>query len=246
MFGSMRIEHGFQVEIPDDLPIVGVIDTGVSPIQPFNNLIEDGTINITGDSNTDISGHGTLVAGLVIFGTDLPTSVQNTYKAKCKVLPIKALHRDNDGIDFPRLIEAIKQARREKGVRLFNMSLVFYPKKYNETFSDFAYELDKLAYELDILIFISVGNFDSIALRDLLTVDKHEDHEYPNFFYKLDGTSEIHSCETTNISIPSDSLNNVSVGALAGNLEGDDNSDITPAPIYPEVSPRPTTSCLTS
>jgi len=238
MFGSLRIDHGFEVEVSDNLPFVGIIDTGVNLIAPFNNLIENGGFNITGASNTDISGHGTLVAGLVIFGTDLPASVQDTYKAKCKVLPIKVLHRDNDGIDFPKLINAIKQANIEKGVRILNMSLVFYPKKYNESFSEFAFELDKLAYELDILIFISVGNFDSNALRDLLTTDIHENHQYPDFFYKLDGTSEIHSCENTNISIPSDSLNNISVGALAGNVEEGDNSDITPSSIYPAYYTR--------
>lgn len=238
MLGTLRMEYGFEVEVPENLSTVGIIDTGINAIEPFNNLIVDGGINITGETDTDISGHGTSVAGLAIFGQDLPSSVDNSYVAKCKVLPIKVLHNNNGGINFPMLLEAIKTAKEDKGVRIFNMSLVFYPKRYNEAFSDFAYELDRLSHELDILIFISVGNFDSISLTELLTTDYHNEHDYPEFYYNLNSTSPVHNCENTNISTPSESLNNLSIGALAGNLEDGDNSDLTPLSIYPAYYTR--------
>lgn len=238
MLGTLRMDHGFNVEVPENLPTVGIIDTGVNAIEPFNHLIVDGGINITGETDADHSGHGTLVAGLAIFGQDLPSSVQDTYVAKCKVLPIKVLHNNNGGINFPLLLQAIRTASKDKGVRIFNMSLVFYPKKYNEAFSEFAYELDLLSYELGILIFISVGNFDAHSLTELLTTDFHADHTYPDFYYNLSSTSPVHTCESTNISTPSESLNNISIGALAGNLEGGDNSDVTPTSIYPAYYTR--------
>jgi hypothetical protein len=238
MLGSLRMEYGFSVEIPENLPIIGIIDTGINRIEPFNNLIVDGGINITGETDADHSGHGSLVAGLAIFGQELPSSAENSYVAKCKVLPIKVLHNDNDGINFPLMLKAIRTANRENGVRLFSMSLVFYPKKYNEAFSEFAYELDRLSHELGVLIFISVGNFDSESLRELLTTDFHNDHTYPDFYYKLNATSPVHNCENTNISTPSESLNNLSIGALAGNMADGDNSDITPANIYPAYYTR--------
>lgn len=238
MFGTLRTEYGFEVEIPENLPTIGIIDTGVNAIQPFHNLIVDGGINITGETDADHSGHGTLVAGLAIFGQALPASVKDSYIARCKVLPIKVLHNNTGGIDFPRLLDAVRTANHDKGVRIFNMSLVFYPKKYNEAFSEFAYELDRLSHELGILIFISVGNFDAISLRELLTTDFHADHTYPKFYYKLNTTSPVHNCENTNISTPSESLNNLSIGALAGNIEDGDNSDLTPANIYPAYYTR--------
>lgn len=238
MLGTLRMEYGFEVIVPDNLTTVGIIDTGVNAIEPFNNLIVKGGINITGETDADHSGHGTLVAGLAIFGQDLPASVEDSYVAKCKILPIKVLHYGNGGINFPMLLKAIRTANQVNGVRIFNMSLVFYPKKYNESFSDFAYELDLLSHELGILIFISVGNFDAVSLEELLTRDSHNDHNYPDFYYKLDKTSLVHSCENTNISIPSESLNNLSIGALAGNLETNDSSDITPANIYPAYYTR--------
>ncbi|MBL4905789.1 MAG: S8 family peptidase [Flavobacteriaceae bacterium] len=238
MLGTLRMEYGFEVEVPENLSTVGIIDTGVNTIEPFNNLIVDGGINITGETDSDHSGHGTLVAGLAIFGQDLPASVENSYVAKCKVLPIKVLHNNDGGIDFPMLLQAIRTAKEDKGVRIFNMSLVFYPKKYNEAFSDLAYELDRLSHELGVLIFISVGNFDAISLRELLTIDFHSDHTYPEFFYNLNSTSPVHNCENTNISTPSESLNNLSIGALAGNIEDSDNSDLTPSNIYPAYYTR--------
>ncbi|GAA3510861.1 hypothetical protein GCM10022393_25620 [Aquimarina addita] len=238
MLGTLRMEYGFEVRIPENLSTVGIIDTGVNKIDPFNNLIVDDGINITGETDADHSGHGTLVAGLAIFGQELPSSVQDSYLAKCKVLPIKVLHNNNGGINFPMLLQAIRTANKDHGIRIFNMSLVFYPKKYNEAFSEFAYELDHLSHELGILIFISVGNFDSISLRELLTTDFHNDHSYPEFYYNLNSTSPVHNCENTNISTPSESLNNLSIGALAGNIEDDENSDITPANIYPAYYTR--------
>jgi len=238
MLGTLRMEYGFEVEIPENLATIGIIDTGVNSIDPFNNLIDSGGINITGETDEDHSGHGTLVAGLAIFGQNLPASIEDSYVAKCKVLPIKVLHNNTGGINFPLLLQAVRRANKDNGVRIFNMSLVFHPKKYNEAFSDFAYELDSLSHELGILIFISVGNFDAVSLQELLTIDYHIDHEYPEFFYNLNSSSSVHNCENTNISTPSESINNLSIGSIAGNIEDNDNSDLTPLNIYPAYYTR--------
>jgi hypothetical protein len=111
-------------------------------------------------------------------------------------------------------------------------------KQYNDTYSQFAYELDILAYEEDILMFISVGNFDADSLKGLVIIDAHPDHDYPTFFYNPNGTSPVHRCQNTNISEPAESLNNISVGALAGNLEDADNTDITPNNLSPAYYTR--------
>ncbi|MFC6861515.1 S8 family peptidase [Zunongwangia atlantica] len=238
IFGDLRVSYGFAVKIPQNLPIIGIIDTGVNTIDPFENLVLP-TINITAHPNRDQSGHGTLVAGLCIFGGELPTGIQEEYEAKCRVLPIKVLHRNTDVINFPVMLEAIRTAHQEHGVRIFNMSLTLaLVKNYNETFSNFAYELDKLSYDLDILVLISVGNFDSDSLNELLTQDFHDDHNYPNFFYRINSTSHVHSCKNTNICVPSESMNNLSIGALAGNLNEDDQTDISPSKYHPAYYSR--------
>lgn len=238
MYGDVRFDYGFEVVIPDNLPIIGVIDTGVTTIGPFEGLVVD-TINLTSSNDSDHTGHGTMVAGLAIFGQDFPSTANDTYLAKSKVLSIKTIDQVNDAVDFPALLEAIVAANKDYGVRIFNMSLVFdSPKQYNASYSDFAYELDKLSYDLDIIVFISVGNFNDTSLNELLTIDYHPTHEYPEFFYSLDSDSHVHSCENTNICPPSDSLNNISVGALAGNLERRESSDLTPLSVYPAYYTR--------
>lgn len=239
-YGTVKREYGFNLTTKDSLPLVGIIDTGISNIEPLQPLIEKKYFDHTGTTAFwDEAEHGTMVAGLVIIGDDFYKESLSSYEAKARVIAIKAIHFPEDEINIPRLIKDIKEAKLKYGVRLFNMSLnIPSPKKYNDTFSQFAYELDKLAYEDDILIFLSVGNFDKNSLEDLLISDIHPDHDYPTFFYNLNKTTTSHSCENTNISEPSESLNNVSVGALAGNLESNDNTDISPNSLSPAYYTR--------
>ena len=240
IYGEVRREFGFAAIVPDNLPLVGIIDTGVSRIDPLRDVIAIPSYDHSGNGAFwDETGHGTLVAGIVVYGDDFHTDIKDNYTAKAKIAVIKAIHNTDDEIDIPKLIRDIRDARRSHGIRLFNMSLnIPYSKKYNDGYSQFAYELDKLAHEEDLLLFISVGNINSDYLQELLSEATHPDHEYPTFFYKIDSTSEFHSCRNTNISEPSESLNNVSVGALAGNLEGEDTSDVTPNHLYPAYYSR--------
>lgn len=240
MFGEERREYGFEVDTPDNLPVVGIIDTGVSSIEPLRNLFAGIAYDHTGTgAYWDESGHGTMVAGLVVFGDDFPTQILQRYRAKAKIAIIKPIHNDDDTIDIPRLLNDIRDAKRVHGVRLFNMSLnLNIVKPYNDSFSPFAYELDKLTFEEDIMILLSVGNYKSDDLKILLNERYHPSHDYPSFFYDLNSTSEDHSCWFTNIQEPSESLNNISIGALAGNLEGNNTSDTTPANEYPAYYSR--------
>jgi hypothetical protein len=237
--GPIR-SYNFELEKTDNITKVGIIDTGVERIEPLKSIILNENIDHTSNGAFwDEVGHGTMVAGLVVLGEEFYKNIKRKYDAKAKIFVLKVLQQDNDPIDIPRLINDIKFCRREHGIRIFNMSLVIpNAKKYNEPFSQFAYELDKLSHEEDLLIFISVGNFSQESLKALLDEEQHPDHDYPDFFYKLDGTTDVHKCEDTNICVPSESLNNISVGALAGNIENIDNSDITPNEIYPAYYTR--------
>lgn len=239
-YGNVRREFGFTVNIPENLTTVGIIDTGVNILEPLKGLIVNKSYDHTNNGAFwDEDGHGTSVVGLVTLGDEFLTEVKSVYTAKAKILVLKALHNNNDPINIPKILSDIKEAKRKHGVRLFNMSLnIPFAKDYNTTYSQFAYELDKLAYEEDILVFLSVGNIDPDYIRDMIETEPHPDHEYPTFFYKLDSTSAFHSCRNTNISEPAESLNNISVGALAGNLEGTDFSDITPNNLSPAYYSR--------
>jgi hypothetical protein len=239
-YGELRREFGFTVTVPENLITVGIIDTGVSRLEPIRNVITDISYDHTGmGAFWDESGHGTMVAGLITLGEDFLRTVRNEYEAKAKVAVIKAIHHNNDEINIPQLLQDIKDARRNHGIRLFNMSLnIPSVKKYNENYSVFAYELDRLAYENDLLIFLSVGNISEDRLNELINIEPHASHEYPTLFYCPDAGSEIHSCQSTNIHEPADSLSNISVGALAGNLEDGNLTDITPVKEFPAYYTR--------
>ncbi|GAA4458805.1 S8 family serine peptidase [Rurimicrobium arvi] len=239
-YGTVRREYGFNVVIPDGLTTVGVIDTGLTIIDPLKDLVEKFSYDHTSTAPFwDEEGHGTAIAGLIVFGDDFHKEVKASYVAKARIAVIKAIHNSTDPINIPNLLSDIRDARNKYGIKLFNMSLnIPGAKNYNANFSQFAYELDKLSYEEDVLIFLSVGNVQEDYLSDMILVDRHPDHEYPIFFYKPEKESPYHDCRNTNISEPSESLNNVSIGALAGNLEDGDNTDITPNDLSPAYYSR--------
>jgi hypothetical protein len=82
---------------------------------------------------------------------------------------------------------------RDHGIRLFNLSLNDpIAKGYNSVYSDYAYQLDLLAHERDLLIFISTGNMDPLRAEELLE-EKHPSHRYPFHFYDPNGGSDIYA-----------------------------------------------------
>lgn len=239
-YGEERRDYGFTISVGQNLPVVGIIDTGFHLIEPLRPALTQIAYDLTGNGPYwDESGHGTAIAALTVLGHEFITEVKGSYEAKARIAVIKAIQHDHDNLNIVALSETIRAAHNEHGVRIFNLSLNDpMPKGYNKGFSDYAYLLDKLAYENDLLIFISVGNIPEQRLRELIVDEPHTAHSYPTIFYSPDGGSDIHRCETTNICEPSESLNNISVGALAGNLEGGTTSDITPSEIYPAYFSR--------
>lgn len=206
--------------------VVGVIDNGIRPIEPIQDVLVGGH-DIT-DSNNALQAshqHGTIVASLAAVGARF-FSTEEELIADARVYSIKILEDIDGYIDVIKIVEAIREAYRTKGIRLFNLSVCSKRKEYNEPPSFFAYLLDKLAYEEDILIFIAAGNMnydDLVAMQE----DAHDLHNYPNHFYDPGTSSELHTCEFTNICIPAESMNHISVGALADNYRPDTGTHLS-------------------
>lgn len=239
-YNEERRDYGFTITIPNNIPTVGVIDTGFFPVEPLRNAIANFHYDLTSTAHLiDDTGHGTAVGSLIILGEEFLRETKTEYEAKAKIAVIKAMQNDVDGLSVIGVVGAIRHAHERHGVRLFNLSLNDpLPKGYNRHISDYAYALDMLSHELDIMIVISVGNISDQRLKELIEEEPHAAHQYPQIFYSLDDRSEIHSCESTNISEPSESMNNLSVGAIAGNLEDGQTSDITPGEELPAYYTR--------
>lgn len=238
-YGTAIRDFGFST-LPDSKNIkVGVIDTGVTKIDPLKPVTPGESIDLTDTTAFwDDHGHGTLVAGIVAVGSDFYDTLKSEYLSNADIVPIKVLNSGSDDLSIIGIVDAIKKAHDQFGVRIFNMSLNDpAAKKYNSMFSDYAFLLDKLAYENDLLIFISAGNLNPNHIKELLE-DPHASHEYPHHFYSPNSDSSFHRCELTNIATPADSLNNITVGALAGNFENRAEFGVTPAKEYPAIYSR--------
>lgn len=230
--GNVIRDFGIEIIPSNRAPLVGIIDTGVQNIQPLRPIMADFNYDLTNTSATwDSNGHGTMVAGLVALGLEYFTDVKQRYISKATLVPIKVLLDSEGNFSHAELINTIDMAY-QRGVRLFNLSINQWHKAYNASFSNYAYLLDQLTYKNDILIFISCGNIDEAHVGELYET-AHASHTYPNYFYCLNTDSPFHRCETTNICVPSESLNNMTVGALAENYFDENNSGITPAKEYP-------------
>lgn len=253
-FGSPQLCDGLHIELLPNAPIVGIIDTGIEDVVSLRPVLADTGIDIVEPGNPKpyhvCADHGTTVASLASFGNDFFSNSSNELSADAKVFSIKVQSGEEGQTDLAGIQAAIKEAFVNHGIRIFNLSMTAGCKNYNSDISAYAYVLDKLAYELDILIFISAGNLDKqdiehieLVRRDPETEQFVQDFlEYPHHFYdpfiKLDD-AKAHECECINISEPAESMNNMTVGALADNLlDGNDCTDLSLGKDYPAYYSR--------
>ncbi|MDR0863797.1 MAG: S8 family peptidase [Candidatus Symbiothrix sp.] len=210
--GTPLRSFGFEIKEPtDNLPIIGIIDSGISSLSPLKDLAinQDGEFDITGTSPLeDDCNHGTGVAALAVFGDKLYPTPRGTIEPDAKILSIKVTNSNSTGLLDKDVIDLIRQANEKYGIKLFNLCVGYIDsKKENSLIDNYAYLLDCLAYELDILIFISAGNnqgdFTPLVNGNIQVIP------YPGQF-------KMHSAI---IKTPAESMNNVTVGAASGNFE---------------------------
>lgn len=156
-------------------PRVGVLDSGVLAAHPLlRGWVLDEVDFGTGEGTvTDQHGHGTQVAGLIVYGDVHHCLASRTWSPRVLVASGKVLLRGDDGRPvFPadhrpeKLVEdAIKHLHEHQGCRVFNLSLGNADDVYDggRQFG-WAELLDQLARELDVVIVVSAGNIDDPPL----------------------------------------------------------------------------------
>jgi hypothetical protein len=208
-FNTPIREFGFTISNPnDDLPLIGIIDTGISNDTPLTPLIinEGNEFDITGTSPTlDEANHGTAVASIATLGERLIPDHIGEFDADAKLLSIKVMTGTSRVIKISDIESLIRDANRIHNCKIFTLTILFeQPLKDNANISEYASMLDKLADELNILVFISAGNTD--VVQDTIPP---RIIEYPIHFNE----------EKRNICSPADSLNNLVIGAISENFE---------------------------
>jgi subtilisin family serine protease len=156
-------------------PRVGVIDSGTLSGHPLLKGWVLAEVDFgTGEGTvTDQHGHGTQVAGLVVYGDVHDCLEKGAWTPRVLVASGKVLMRGPDGRTvFPpghrpeKLVEdAIRHLHTNHRCRIFNLSLGNPDDVYagGRQFG-WAEVLDHLARELDVVIVISAGNFDEPPL----------------------------------------------------------------------------------
>lgn len=227
-FGTPIREFGFTIneEGIENLPIIGVLDSGISdqtPIAPLIVLAEPSFDLTNTDPYEDHIDHGTGVAALSALGRKPYPEFQGTFEADARILPIKIIHENHTPISQAGVINAIRRAYHELGVKIFTLSITWEDYKgTHEKPSEYTLALDRIAMELDILIFISTGN------RDFLLYPNGEPLTYP--FHFLD--------EESNLETPADSMNNITVGAIADDLSNQNFAGLSIGKGFPGIYSR--------
>jgi len=200
--------YGFEiVNFDDDLPIIGILDTGISMQSPLASItIQDDTFTLGGSAlidTCDRHGHGTMVGALAALGrSNHLNNFAGEIHADAKLLSMKLFDNGNGFISEKKVIEMLYRSKEKyPDLCIYVLTICFKShKKTNESFSNYTYELDKFAHETDSLIFISTGNNDN---------SKNENEDYDLGYFNK---------ECTNLCTPADSMNNVTVGAAADGL----------------------------
>ncbi|MCP4990590.1 MAG: S8 family peptidase [Colwellia sp.] len=155
---------------PEDGPRLCIVDSGITSNHPLlaNNVGHEEAVLTQASSPADSHGHGTMVAGLAVFG-DVRSSYESGQFASQITLYSARVLNDLNEFDDEKLIinqmrEAIETFRQPPyDCRVFNLSLgtnipAFNPERSRQTL--WAEELDVLARELKVVLVVSAGNHD--------------------------------------------------------------------------------------
>ncbi|POY36269.1 peptidase S8 [Solitalea longa] len=159
----------------------------------------------TSDQVTN-GGHGTKVAGAILFGNDIPTAGQ--YQPPCFLINVRVLDKNNflpSSIFPPELMTKIIEDY--DGVRIFNMSVASHGPCKTTHMSTWAATIDKLIHDRKILFLLAAGNINSSTGRwDKPGVSEHlqAGRKYPDYL----------TTPSSRISNPAQSLLSLTVGSV--------------------------------
>lgn len=169
-----------QERVPDDTDgLACVIDSGVIAGHPLlsNWVIAERDFDSGEGTPVDRNGHGTSVAGLVVYG-DIASCIEtDDWVPRVRICSAKVLRHDDIfcRVVFPEenrieqvIEEAIRYFHEEHGCRVFNLSVGndrdVYAGRRQFTLAE---KLDELARELDIVIVIAAGNRGDPPIPDM-------------------------------------------------------------------------------
>lgn len=202
-----------------DAPAVCVIDSGIQEGHVLLEPAVDKSMSrcfLPGATSTDIAdyvrpgGHGTRVAGAILYGETVPDEGQPSLPFWIQNARVLDQHNRMPEELFP---PAATRATVEhfhlngKRTRVFNHSINASAPARTRYMSAWAAEIDSLSNEHDILVIQSSGNLPTSGNAPLIGIKEHiaADRQFPNYLCE-------DSCRVAN---PAQSLQALTVGSIA-------------------------------
>lgn len=189
-------------EVSGDVPVVVVVDSGISDQIPELKTWTVGRKSqvATAYRNTE---HGTFVAGLICWGSDLNPTVAGIDSNPCGVFDFQVIPNndpskgDTESLSEQEFLISLDTALQEHAneLKVWNLSLGTDAICSLDQFSAFAEELDNLQEKYQVSFVISAGNYVSPPLLD-----------YPRSDPQI---------EAGRITAPADSILGIAVGSIS-------------------------------
>lgn len=200
IFKVVRFNRTLDIDMTNigELPVVGLIDTGVRDVPAINDLIVE---RVKLDDNWNVRcGHGTNVASLILFGRQ---RLDGHLIPQARIYSIQVMENDSGRISINVLKQKIIEGIQRYHIKVFNISLSdSVCKAINEGYSDYAKVLDEIAYLYDVLFVTATGNME------------WEPNEYVPFPFSHYDPNDPGMTQMTNIGSPAENINGIAVGAI--------------------------------
>jgi len=157
----------------DDLPVVVVVDSGISTSVPNLETWVVGRESAVAPQYRN-EEHGTFVAGLICWGSELNPNLAGIEGEPCALFDLQVLpntdpnHGDVDSLTEQEFLQTLDAALQKYANRfkVWNISLGTDEVCLLDEFSPLAEELDNLQEKYQVSFVISAGNYDTPPLLD--------------------------------------------------------------------------------
>ena len=153
---------------PTGAPGVVVLDSGVASGHPvLAPAVGDSQSFLTGKPPADDHGHGTLVAGIALYGDVAKCLEEGRFVPELRLFSGRILDEHNEGdgrLVENQVAEAVRYFVDNYGCKVFNLSYGDIRKPYRgRHVRGLAVTLDSLSWELGVLFVVPTGNRDDGA-----------------------------------------------------------------------------------
>ncbi len=186
-------------------PKIAVLDSGIVAGHPLlAPAVGEAASFLPGKDGADEHGHGTMVAGLALYG-DVKACVENRrFAPRFHILSGRVTDERNENTSTlieNQVVKAVQYFVEEYGCRIFNLSVANRRRVYEGGhIGPWASILDDLAREYGVVFVVAAGNFHGTE-----TVPSDWRREYPGYLFQPEAR----------LLDPAPAVNALTVGSLA-------------------------------